>query len=108
MDTYLSMKVFCQVVQSGSFTRAAELLGISIPMASKHVAHLEKTIQSQLLYRNNRHLKLTEQGEIYYRECVMALDILRQTQWYFARELAVVVFVRHFHQSYCRISSAIS
>lgn len=80
MDTYLSMKVFCQVVQSGSFTRAAELLGISIPMASKHVAHLEKTIQSQLLYRNNRHLKLTEQGEIYYRECVMALDILRQAE----------------------------
>ena len=44
MDTLLSMKVFCQVVQSGSFTRAADLLNISIPMASKHVSHLEKTI----------------------------------------------------------------
>lgn len=42
MDTLLSLKVFCQVVQSGSFTKAAELLDISIPMASKHVAALEK------------------------------------------------------------------
>lgn len=78
MDTLLSIKVFCQVVQSGSFTRAAELLNISIPMASKHVAHLEKTIGAQLLYRNNRHLKLTEHGEAYYRESVLALDILTQ------------------------------
>lgn len=78
MDTLLSMKVFCQVVQSGSFTRAAKLLDISTPMASKHVAHLEREIQVQLLYRNNRHLKLTEQGETYYRECVLALDILQQ------------------------------
>lgn len=78
MDTLLSMRVFCQVVQSGSFTRAAELLDVSIPMASKHVSHLEKTIGTQLLYRNNRHLQLTEQGEIYYRDCVVALEILTQ------------------------------
>lgn len=78
MDTLLSIKVFCQVVQSGSFTRAAELLNISIPMTSKHVAHLEKHIGAQLLYRNNRHLKLTEQGETYYREAILALEILSQ------------------------------
>ncbi|MCG7657768.1 LysR family transcriptional regulator [Wielerella bovis] len=78
MDTLFSMKVFCQVVQSGSFTRAADLLDISTPMASKHVAHLEKHIAAQLLYRNNRSLKLTEQGETYYRDCVHALELLGQ------------------------------
>lgn len=78
MDTYFSMKVFCQVVQSGSFTRAARQLDISVPMASKHVAHLEKTVCTRLLYRNNRHLKPTEQGEAYYRDCQLALDILQQ------------------------------
>lgn len=78
MDTYLSMKVFCQVVQSGSFTKAADLLDISVPMTSKHVSHLEKMVQAQLLYRNNRQLKLTEQGEAYYRECALALEILQQ------------------------------
>ncbi|XXQ68570.1 LysR family transcriptional regulator [Neisseriaceae bacterium B1] len=78
MDTYFSMKVFCQVVQSGSFTRAAQLLDISIPMASKHVAHLEKNLGIQLLYRNNRTLKLTEQGETYFQNCLAALEILDQ------------------------------
>ena len=78
MDTLLSMKVFCQVVQSGSFTRAAQHLDISLPMASKHVSHLERTIQARLLYRNKRNLKLTEQGEHYYQDCLLALDILEQ------------------------------
>lgn len=78
MDTLLSMKVFCQVVHSGSFTRAAEQLDISVPMASKHVAHLEKSVNARLLYRNNRRLSLTEQGEAYYRDCLAALDILEQ------------------------------
>ena len=78
MDTLLSMKVFCQVVHSGSFTRAAEQLDISVPMASKHVAHLEKSVNARLLYRNNRRLSLTEQGEAYYRDCLSALDILEQ------------------------------
>lgn len=78
MDTLLSLKVFCQVVQSGSFTRAAEHLDISVPMASKHVRHLEKSIQARLLYRNKRNIKLTEQGERYYQDCLLALDILEQ------------------------------
>ncbi|MDK4679747.1 LysR family transcriptional regulator [Kingella negevensis] len=78
MDTLFSMKVFCQVVQSGSFTRAADLLDISIPMTSKHVVHLEKHVGAQLLYRNNRSLKLTEQGESYYQDCLTALDVLEQ------------------------------
>ena len=78
MDTLFSMKVFCQVVQSGSFTRAADLLDISIPMASKHVSHLEKHVGTQLLHRHNRHLRLTEQGETYFRECSHALELLEQ------------------------------
>ena len=78
MDTLLSLKVFCQVVQSGSFTKAAELLDISIPMASKHVAALEKNLGTQLLYRNNRSLKLTEQGEQYFRDCSHILELLAQ------------------------------
>ena len=73
MDTLLSMKVFCQVVQSGSFTRAAERVGISVPMASKHVAHLEKSVGARLLYRNNHSLKPTEQGEAYYRDISVKL-----------------------------------
>lgn len=76
MDTLLSLKVFRQVVQSGSFTRAAEHLGISTAMSSKHVSHLEHSVQAKLLHRNSRKLHLTEAGEHYYRQCCHALETL--------------------------------
>ncbi|WP_165010058.1 LysR family transcriptional regulator [Neisseria yangbaofengii] len=76
MDTLFSLKVFRHVVQNGSFTRAAEQLNISTAMASKHVSHLENTIQAKLLHRNSRNLHLTEAGEEYYRQCSYALDTL--------------------------------
>lgn len=77
MDTLLSMKVFREVVQQGSFTRAADKLDISTAMASKHVSHLENTIKAKLLHRNSRNLHLTEAGEEYYRQCNYALDTLQ-------------------------------
>lgn len=76
MDTLFSLKVFRQVVQSGSFTRAAGQLGISTAMASKHVSHLEHSIRAKLLHRNSRNLHLTEAGEQYFRQCSYALDTL--------------------------------
>ncbi|OSI35363.1 LysR family transcriptional regulator [Neisseria dumasiana] len=76
MDTLFSLKVFRQVVQNGSFTRAADQLGISTAMASKHVSHLENTVQAKLLHRNSRNLHLTEAGEAYFRQCSYALDTL--------------------------------
>lgn len=78
MDTLLSMKVFCQVVESGSFTRAAEHLHISTAMASKHVSHLENRISARLLHRNSRNLTLTTEGERYYPQCREALAMLEQ------------------------------
>lgn len=77
MDTLFSLKVFCEVVQQGSFTRAADKLDISTAMASKHVSHLENRIQAKLLHRNSRNLHLTEAGEEYYRQCSYALDTLQ-------------------------------
>lgn len=76
MDTLLSLKVLKYVVESGSFTRAAEQLGISTAMASKHIAHLEQRIQVKLLHRNSRNLHLTEAGEHYFRESCYALETL--------------------------------
>ena len=76
MDTLLSLRVFCEVVQQRSFTRAAGKLGISTAMASKHVSHLERHVRAKLLQRSSRSLNLTEAGEAYYRRCAEALDTL--------------------------------
>ena len=76
MDTLLSLKIFAQIVESGSFTRAAECLGISTAMASKHLNHLEKHLGIRLMQRNSRSLSLTAEGEVYYRQSIEALQLL--------------------------------
>ncbi|MDH3000913.1 hypothetical protein A1D23_10645 [Chelonobacter oris] len=80
MDTLTSMNVFRQVVDLGSFSKAADSLNISPAMASKHLRHLEDCLQAKLLNRSSRHLSLTEIGQNYYRECCHALDILNSAR----------------------------
>lgn len=80
MDTLQSMRVFCQVVELGSFTRAAEALDISTAMASKHLKHLEDHVQARLLNRSSRRLSLTEAGAAYHQQCVLALQTLDEAR----------------------------
>lgn len=73
MDTLTSMAVFTRVVESGGFTRAAEQLGMSRAMVSKHVAYLEERIGVRLLNRTTRHVSLTGAGGEYYERCLQIL-----------------------------------
>ncbi len=76
MDRLTSLRVFREVVEAGSFTSAADRLGISAPMVSKHVAQLEKSLGARLLNRSSRHLSLTEAGSAWYAQSTQALDLL--------------------------------
>ena len=76
MDRMTSLRVFREVVESGSFTAAADRLAISAPMVSKHVAQLEKSLGARLLNRSSRHLSLTEAGTAWYAQSTQALDLL--------------------------------
>jgi DNA-binding transcriptional LysR family regulator len=80
MDRLTSLRVFREVVEAGSFATAAERLSISAPMASKHVAHLERQLGARLLNRTSRHLSLTEAGRVYYEQCREALDTLQAAE----------------------------
>ena len=70
------MKVFRLVVEAGSFARAAGQLGLSPAMASKHLAHLERSLGARLLNRTSRHVSPTEAGQVYFEQCCEALDLL--------------------------------
>jgi DNA-binding transcriptional LysR family regulator len=74
MDTLLSMKVFRQVIESGSFVGAAERLSLSTAMTSKHLMHLEKHLGTRLLNRSSRSLSLTESGKLFFERCKVILD----------------------------------
>jgi DNA-binding transcriptional LysR family regulator len=80
MDTLTSIKVFRQIVESGSFVAAAEQMDLSTAMVSRHVMHIEKQLGVRLLDRNSRALSLTEPGRIYFERCSSILEELEATE----------------------------
>jgi len=58
--------VFTKVVETKSFTGAAEQLGLPKSTVSRKVAQLEERLGVRLVQRTTRKLALTEIGEAYY------------------------------------------
>lgn len=54
MDRLTSMAVFVKVTDLGSFTAAADTLGMSAQMVAKHVVFLEDRLGAVLLNRTTR------------------------------------------------------
>ncbi len=80
MDTLVSIRVFCAVAELKSFTAAAERLGLSPAMTSKHVMHLEERLSARLLNRTSRHVSLTETGALYYEQTRQMMDGLDEVE----------------------------
>lgn len=67
---------FVHAVETGSFTRAAQLLGVTASAVGKAIAAMEARLGARLLNRTTRRLGLTAEGEAYYPVCVEALAVL--------------------------------
>jgi DNA-binding transcriptional LysR family regulator len=80
MDTLLSMKVFRQIVESGTFVAAAERFSLSTAMTSKHLMHLEKHLGTRLLNRSSRSLSLTESGKLFFERCKGILEDVQEAE----------------------------
>src|SRR5437773_12285301 len=63
------MLVFARVVQAGSFTAAAAMLGMPKSTVSRKVSDLEERLNARLLQRTTRKLSLTDAGRIFYDYC---------------------------------------
>ncbi len=80
MDTLASFRVFCTVVELKGFTAAADRLGISPAMASKHVMQLENRLGSRLLNRTSRRVSLTEAGTLYFNQIRQVLESVDEVE----------------------------
>jgi len=70
MDRLQAMKVFTRVVETNSFTRAADSLGLPRASVSVIIQQLETYLKVRLLQRTTRRLNLTPDGAAYYERCV--------------------------------------
>jgi DNA-binding transcriptional LysR family regulator len=69
INLFESIKVFIEIIESGSFTRAAENLQIHRPAVTKALQQLEQHCGVRLLQRTTRQIHLTPDGEEFYRRC---------------------------------------
>jgi len=89
VDRLSAIQVFAQVVESGSFAKAAERLALSASAASRHVAELEAHLQTRLLNRTTRRVTLTEPGRAFYERAVQLLADLAEAEQEAARAAVV-------------------
>ena len=68
------------VVDHGSFTAAADHLGLSRSAISKQIAHLENRLNARLLHRTTRRLSLTEVGKAFYASARRGLQEIAEAE----------------------------
>lgn len=69
-----SLKLFRQIVLTGSLSEASKNLHLSPSAASRLLNLLEHEVRLQLFSRQKRKLELTEEGDIFYRSIANTLD----------------------------------
>ena len=79
-DRLIEMRVFAAVAETGGFTAAAQLLGVSQPFVSQVVTSLERRLGVQLLHRSTRTQRLTGEGEAFLASCKRIVEAIDQAE----------------------------
>lgn len=80
MDRFKEMELLVQVAETGSISKAAEALEISISAASRYLASLENRIGTSLIHRSTRRLSLTAAGSDFVLRSRAILGDLREAE----------------------------
>lgn len=80
MDRLQAMEVFVRVVESGSFSRAADSLDVARSLVTRQVAALEAHLGVKLLARSTRRLSLTSEGSDYLEKCREILTLVSSAE----------------------------
>lgn len=85
MDQMQSMRVFLRVVEAGTFTKAAESLGLPKGTVTKLVQHLESRLKVKLLHRTTRRVTVTDDGAAYYERVSRLINEIDEVEAGLAR-----------------------
>lgn len=80
MDRIEAMTLFVRIVESGSFTRAANGLDIPRATATLAIQQLESRLGVRLLERTTRQVRPTFEGEVFHERCVHLLAELEDAE----------------------------
>jgi len=74
-----TLKMFIMITQKGSISAAANELGYAQSNISTKVHQLEDELGTQLFYRNNRGITLTESGQELLKQSIKIVSLTDQT-----------------------------
>jgi DNA-binding transcriptional LysR family regulator len=80
MSRWEGFEELVRVVESGSFSAAAQVLGVSKGHVSQRISRLEDRLGVRLLHRTTRKLSLTELGNLYYQRCKQVIEDLDEVE----------------------------
>ncbi|MBN3725387.1 LysR family transcriptional regulator [Burkholderia sp. Ac-20379] len=80
MPTLENMRLFVKVVETGSFTKAAQAAHVATPQVSRAISSLETQLRVRLLNRTTRRIAVTEAGERYLVHCRQILDLVDEAE----------------------------
>lgn len=69
MDRFQSIDAFVRVAEATSFVEVSRQLGVSKSVVTSRVQQLEEFVGASLFHRSTRSVRLSEIGQVYYREC---------------------------------------
>ena len=61
-----SLKVFCDLAETESFTKAAQINGVTQSAVSQQISSLERVFKSLLIERSKKKFRLTREGQVLY------------------------------------------
>jgi DNA-binding transcriptional LysR family regulator len=61
-----SLKVFCDLAETESFTKAAQINGVTQSAVSQQISSLERLFKSLLIERSKKRFRLTSEGQVLY------------------------------------------
>src|SRR3989475_9445756 len=74
-----SLKVFCDLAESGSFTKAAQINDVTQSAVSQQISSLERIFKSLLIERSKKKFRLTREGQVLYdysKQIISSYDAL--------------------------------
>ncbi|NML34851.1 LysR family transcriptional regulator [Paraburkholderia antibiotica] len=84
MDRFEEMRVFVRIAERQSFTRASDDLRIPRATVTNLMKRMEERLGARLLERTTRTVRLTPDGEAYYRRCVRLIADMEEAEGSFS------------------------
>ncbi|HEY3046218.1 MAG TPA: LysR family transcriptional regulator [Polaromonas sp.] len=80
MDKFSAMQAFVRVVEAGTFTKAADSMGMPKPTVTRLIQDLEKELDTKLLNRTTRKVTVTVDGAAYYEQASRLLGEVHELE----------------------------